>query len=612
MCSIVGCVGPHEHIATVLQGLRRLEYRGYDSAGCSGLGKDGIKTCKCVGGVDALTHAWSENPFDASTCIGHTRWATHGQATQENAHPHTDPANTVAVVHNGIIENEHELRQQMRAAGAIFSSTTDSELIAHLLASYLSIYSTPEEALRHTISRLSGAFAICAITTHAPGRLLVARHKSPICIGLQGACTTVASDVAGCAVAAERVVYVPERCCASVQYEDITLFDFSGNLVAWQSEAIDRTFLASDKAGHDHYMLKEIYEQKQVIRDTLDWAYDACTTVDEKVGVTSHEVAQWRSLTMAACGTSYFAGVVGSYYMQMIADLPSFAWIASEFRYRKHYFVDRDCFMVLSQSGETADTLEALRYVQEDHVPTLGMVNVPASSIEREADGCLYTKAKQEVCVASTKSFTAQISLLYWLAYYVGSVHGSYTDEDLTQAYRDMMWAAEHAEDCLERYREYLRSVFAPTYAPVSYMIFLGKQVMYPVAQEAALKVQELAYIPSYAYPAGELKHGPLALITSGVPVVLISSPEDRIYRKIIATAQEVRARGGTLIVFACDGQDELIALADVAFTFTVDQAVLAPIVMAPTIQALAYYTAHYLSRPIDKPRNLAKSVTVE
>jgi len=612
MCSIVGYVGSHESIAYIFEGLRRLEYRGYDSAGCAGVSNDALHTCKQVGGVDELLSAWHQAPFDTSTCIGHTRWATHGGATYTNAHPHTDAHNTVAIVHNGIIENEREIRQQLSQHGYTFSSTTDSELIAHLCALYVQQFHSMQEALRAVMQRLEGAYAICAVTCHDPHAVYVARSGSPLCIGVGSACHMIASDVAGCAVAADRVVYMPEQSYARVSHDTLSLYDRDGHTISYDTHPIDYTFIASDKGSYSHYMLKEMYEQKQVVRDTVSWFQTHQHDLHAYLGVGVDSIREWTSVTMAACGTSYFAGVIGSYYMNMIAGIPSYAWIASEFRYRPHFLTASDAFMVLSQSGETADTREAMRYVHTHGVHTIGLINVPASSIEREADGHIYTHAKQEVSVASTKSFTAQISVMYWLAHYIGYAQGTCSKDDLEAAYHDSVRVAEYAESRLSALTPYMYDTVAPRYASSDYVIFLGKQIMYPLAQEAALKLQELAYIPSYAYPAGELKHGPLALIRSGTPVVLFSSPDPKLYRKILSSAREVYARGARLIVFAFEGQDELIACADTVCTFPYVTSYSAPLLMTPTMQAFAYYIARHLSCPIDKPRNLAKSVTVE
>jgi len=612
MCSIVGYVGFHDGVNYVFSGLRRLEYRGYDSAGCAGVASDQqIHIHKCVGGVDALSHTWPGHVFSAQAAIGHTRWATHGQATYHNAHPHTNLDETLAIVHNGIIENEQDIRAYLHIPDDCFFSDTDSELLAHLLHTYIQEYGDAKRALMAVMHHVVGAYAFCAVSRFYPGYILLARRESPLCIGIGTTGYMVASDVAGCAVHADQVVYMPEESCALVSQDTLEIYDRAGSVIRWQASPIYQDVMTVDRLGYEHYMLKEMYEQKQVVQDTVEWLNTRYHTLVGANGPLA-DISSWASVTMVACGTSYYASAIGAHYIQEIASLPAYARIASEFRYQPHMFGDNDCCMFLSQSGETADTREALRSVQACGAPTCGIVNVPASSIERHADGVLYTYARQEMSVASTKSFTAQLALLYWISYVVAFYGAEDQSTRLSRACDDLVYAACLGDDALRQHTSDIQQYIAPLCASASSVIFLGKHAMYPFAQEAALKLQELAYIPSYAYPAGELKHGPLALITKDVPVVMFSSPDPVLYRKLIASAQEIRARGGTLIVYAFEGQHELMSLAHISLVFTETASSLSPFVFAPAMQALAYYTAYYLQRPIDKPRHLAKSVTVE
>lgn len=613
MCGIVGYVGNRQCRPLVLDGLFRLEYRGYDSAGfvCQDANRGLFSWVKAVGGIENLVKLCDSAPIDGSVGMGHTRWATHGASTELNAHPHFDQDQTVAVVHNGIIENYAEIKARLVRAGHVFYSETDTEVIAHLFSDLLRREVSLEKALFALVDELEGAFACVIMAQQFPDLLIAIRRRSPLCIGIGDGEVFVASDVAAFSSHAQRVVYLPDETCAFVRADNVRYFTFGGQPFEPVARAVDRSWAAVSREGFAHFMLKEIYEQKRVLHDTVSF----CRTMSDETwrnsGLAGIE-SQIKRITFVACGTSAHAAELAAFFFEKINGIPTATILASEFRHRVVRPQPGELYCFLSQSGETADALEALRQVRVLGGRTLALVNVPDSSMVREADGYLLTQARREVAVASTKSFTSQVALLYWLAHRLAAACGQREDTAEHLALYDLLSLADIFEEAMERHRQAIETVWAPFYAQYKQFIFLGRACSYPLAQEAALKLKEVAYCFVDCYPSGELKHGPIALIESHIPVFIFSALDEQVYRKLVSGAQEVKARNGHLVAFAFEGQKELIELADTVFIVPAVAPLLGSLALTGVMQLFVYYVAKELGRPIDKPRHLAKSVTVE
>lgn len=613
MCGIVGYVGNRQCRPLVLDGLSRLEYRGYDSAGfvCQDTERGCFSWVKAVGGIENLVKQFEINPIDGSVGMGHTRWATHGASTESNAHPHFNEDHTVAVVHNGIIENYAGIKARLVREGHVFYSETDTEVIAHLFADLLRREVSLEKALFALVDELEGAFACVIMAQKFPDQLIAIRRRSPLCIGIGTGEVFVASDVAAFSSSAQSVVYLPDETCAFVSRDGVRYFTFGGQAFEPIARVVDPSWAAVSREGFAHFMLKEIYEQKRVLHDTVSFCRTMAADTWRNSGLAGIE-SQIKRITFVACGTSAHAAEIAAFFFEKINSIPTATILASEFRHRVVRPQPGELYCFLSQSGETADALEALRQVRALGGRTLALVNVPDSSMVREADGYLLTQARREVAVASTKSFTSQVALLYWLSHRLAAASGSREDSAEHLALYDLLSLADIFEEAMEQHRHAIETKWAPFYAQYEHFIFLGRACSYPLACEAALKLKEVAYRFVDCYPSGELKHGPIALIDERVPVVIFSALDDQAYRKLVSGAQEVKARNGHLVVFAFEGQKELIDLADTAFVVPVVAPLLATLALTGVMQLFVYYMAKELGRPIDKPRHLAKSVTVE
>ncbi|MFT6765846.1 MAG: glucosamine--fructose-6-phosphate aminotransferase (isomerizing) [Alteromonas naphthalenivorans] len=615
MCSVVGYIGKQQSREVILDGLSRLEYRGYDSAGFACLDQDNsqLMYAKATGALSNLVGMFKKQPINGAVGIGHTRWATHGVANKINAHPHFDCQKTISLVHNGIIENHTELRVQLRALGHEFHSDTDSEVIAHLLEQALSDNSkTLTDAVAVVVKQLTGAYAFIAVLKEYPDTLIVVRKGSPLCVGQGEDEMFVASDVLAFAGKTRKVLFMPEQSFALVTRKNISLYNFSSKKIKHTLKELDAQWLAAEKDGHEHYMLKEIYEQREVIHKSVRFYKTISDTIWDHLGITKQQVKKLKKIVFIACGTSAHAGQIAQYFFEDICGLPTSTQLASEFRYRS-FFEEKDVlYIAISQSGETADTLEAIRFLKERHQIVIALTNVASSTMVRECDGFLLTQAGPEVAVASTKAFSTQVTALYWLANRMALESKNISKKTFELAQDDLLVAAECLENSLERVKHTIVETLAPEYAQYEKFIFLGRHISLPFAQEAALKLKEIAYVFTQAYPSGELKHGPLALIDSQTPVCLFSHPDPIIYKKMLASAQEVKARKGKIIAFVFEGQDELTALVDHAITFPRVGGNLSILSMVGVMQVLMYYIARIRGCEIDKPRNLAKSVTVE
>ena len=617
MCGIVGAIAEREVREILLEGLKRLEYRGYDSAGLAFISPTPnalatqINTIKTVGKVNKLVSAVSKSKAKASGRIGiaHTRWATHGKPSVANAHPHLSGAD-IAIVHNGIIENHEALRAELRKAGYTFDTDTDTETIAHLIhanraGGKVSLLS----AVKKTVKRLEGAYGLCVIDNTEPDKLVVARSGSPLVIGVGIGENFVASDPLALGQVTDRFIYLEEGDIAQIERESIAIWH-KGKKVNRSTTTVAHQTADSDKGRYEHFMLKEIYEQPRVIQDTLDGRVSKSSVLEQSFGINAPALFdKIKSVQIVACGTSSHAGLVAKYWFESVAKLPCQVDIASDYRYRDIIAQPDTLFVTISQSGETADTLAALRYAKKlDYVATLAICNVATSSLVRESDISMLTMAGQEIGVASTKAFTTQLAILLVLAIVLARRTGLTTTQE-AKLVKELHKLPGIVEKTLGL-RKQIKTI-AKQFSDKHHSLYLGRGIQYPVAKEGALKLKEISYIHAEAYPAGELKHGPLALVDSKMPVVAVA-PNNDLLGKLKANLSEVSARGGKLFVFA----DESIGYQSEKGLKVINvprcSEVLAPIVFTVPLQLLSYYVAITKGTDVDHPRNLAKSVTVE
>lgn len=606
MCGILGIAGSDKVAQRLIEGLKRVEYRGYDSAGLAIVDGDTVERRRAKGKISNLEDALNADPLDGTVGIAHTRWATHGRPSVENAHPHASI--NLAIVHNGIIENFRELREELTAAGYIFSSDTDSEVIAHLVAHLRQNGESLRSAFRDALKRLRGAYALALVSSEEQGTIYAAREGSPLVLGVGETETFIGSDSLALASLTRHVIYLEEGDWCVVSAGHYEIFGLDGTPVEREVRISNAVAGYADKGSYKHFMEKEVYEQPEAIGRTLSNYVDAAsgTFLLERTG-------HWpnaRRLLASACGTAYFATVIGKYWFERYARLPVECDIASEFRYREPVMSSEDLAIFVSQSGETADTLAALRYCKSQGARTLAVVNVPESSIARESDEVLLTQAGPEIGVASTKAFTAQLTALAALACEAG-IARNYIDE--TEARRlasVLLEAPRRVNEALEEHAQVQE--IAHRLSIVSDVLYLGRGAFYPLALEGALKLKETSYIHAEGYAAGELKHGPIALIEDGMPVVVLA-PYDGLFEKTLSNMQEVAARGAEVILVTDKrGAQEAGDFADHLILIPECDPLIQPIVASVPIQLLAYYTALLKGTDVDQPRNLAKSVTVE
>lgn len=639
MCGIVGYVGSRSSKKIVLDGLARLEYRGYDSAGFVALDSRSGKLAfqKEAYGVGSIKKLSETVKFDGEVGMGHTRWATHGVVDQKNAHPHFNCDGTVAVVHNGIVENYERLREELLAEHHELYSSTDTEIVAHLFSTLLRKSDSVVQAIVQLSKKIQGAYALVFMSEKHPGQLFLIRHRSPLVVGIGNGEMFVASDYAAFSDQTNKVTFMPDNAFAILRKDSMALYDFNGSSIEPIIESIDHRYNDIDKQGFEHYMLKEIYEQKRAITRTVRFCKiigSGRTASSEdfsnftrsrdhaqeqnseglwrQLGLSRDAVKKLKSINLVAAGTSWHAARIAQFFFEIVAKVPTSVYLASEFRYMPFFAKEDSVYIMISQSGETADTLEALRLVNSYELPTVALTNVASSTMVREAGGFLPMQAGPEISVASTKAFSTQMATLFWLAHCVALEKHVISAAEANTAEEDLFVAAEILETSIENYKVAITTHLAEKYAAYDKFIFLGRHINYPFALEAALKLKEISYIFSQCYPAGELKHGPIALIDEKTPVVLFSSLDELIYWKIFSNAQEVKARKGHLIIFAFEGQFELMKLADTLFVIPRVNHLLAPLAMTGLMQFFVYHITRVLGRPIDKPRNLAKSVTVE
>ena len=624
MCGIVGYVGKKRVVPVILDGLRRLEYRGYDSAGIAVCGNgEGLQVRRAEGKLRNLEEVIRLKPLDGSYGIGHTRWATHGRPTEENAHPHRDCTGRIVVVHNGIIENYVVLKKKLIEEGHKFTTETDTEVIAHLVEKYFlqkSNGSQPslEDAVRKAVGQLSGVFALAVIAADATNKIVAARNGPPAVIGLGQDEYFVASDVPAILYHTRDLFFLGDGDLAVLTPEGVQLTDFNGQPVVRQVQHVTWDPIMAEKGGFKHFMLKEIYEQPRSVRDTTlgRISQETGQVFLDEMEISEAELRSAKKINIAACGTSWHAAQAGKFMIESMARVPVEVDYASEWRYRDPILSPDTITMLISQSGETADTIAAQREAKAKGSKTLAICNVVGSMITREAAGTIYTHAGPEIGVASTKAFTAQLTALYLFALYLAQVRGTMTPEqaktavqELTRLPGKLEHLLTHDEACEDLAKEYVRS---------QDFLFLGRGIHYPIALEGALKLKEISYIHAEGYPAGEMKHGPNALIDENLPVVIIATrdPNDALsmvrYEKTISNLKEVKARSGIVIALATEGDEEIKEAADHVLYVPPAPEALLPILEIVPLQLLAYHIAVRRGCDVDQPRNLAKSVTVE
>ncbi|WP_189782226.1 glutamine--fructose-6-phosphate transaminase (isomerizing) [Streptomyces capitiformicae] len=615
MCGIVGYIGSQSALDVVLAGLKRLEYRGYDSAGVAVPADGGLAAAKKAGKLINLEKELVGRPLPTgSTGIGHTRWATHGGPTDTNAHPHLDNAGRVAVVHNGIIENFAALRAELAERGHDLVSETDTEVVAHLLAEEFSSCDDLAEAMRLVCRRLEGAFTLVAVHADAPDVVVGARRNSPLVVGIGEGEAFLASDVAAFIAHTRSAIELGQDQVVELRRDGVTVTTFDGRPAEVRSYHVDWDASAAEKGGYDYFMLKEIAEQPKAVADTLLGRIDASgsLTLDE-VRIGAAELREVDKVVIVACGTAFHAGLIAKYAIEHWTRVPCEVELASEFRYRDPILDPRTLVIAISQSGETMDTLMALRHAREQGSRVLAICNTNGSTIPRESDAVLYTHAGPEVAVASTKAFLTQLVACYLVALYLGQVRGTKWGDEIQAVIRDLSRISHEVERVLET-MEPVREL-ARTLAAKNTVLFLGRHVGYPVALEGALKLKELAYMHAEGFAAGELKHGPIALIEEDLPVVvLVPSPAGRslLHDKIVSNIQEIRARGASTIVIAEEGDETVVPYADHLIRIPPTPTLLQPLVATVPLQVFACELATARGNEVDQPRNLAKSVTVE
>lgn len=608
MCGIVGYIGEQQAAPILLDGLSKLEYRGYDSAGIAVFDGKEIHMEKVMGRLKVLEEATKGGKTLSGTSgIGHTRWATHGSPSNENAHPHFNKEHTIVVVHNGIIENYAKLKRKLQGKGYEFQSETDTEVLVHLLTEYYN--GNPIETIEKVMRRVEGSYALGIMFQDHPHHIYAARKDSPLIVGKSSQGNLIASDVPAVLCYTRDVYYMENEEIACLSGENIRFYNIDGENLKKESVSIEWDVDAAEKGGYEHFMLKEIYEQPKALRDTLSPRLQNHDVVIEELGMTDEEIRKIRKIVIVACGSAYHAGVTGKYVLEGLARIPVEVDLASEFRYRNPIFEEGTLAVIISQSGETADSLAALREMKRHHVKVLGIVNVVGSSIAREADSVLYTWAGPEISVATTKAYSAQLAALYLLALKFARVRGLMTEKEFAGFEKELEKLPEQVERILEMKEKIQR--FANRYLAAEHMFFIGRGIDYAISLEGSLKLKEISYIHSEAYAAGELKHGTISLIEEDTLVVAVATQE-ALYPKMLSNIVEVKTRGAFVMAVTDEEHKEMEKTADYVLYIPKTNPFFANSLAIIPLQLLAYYVSLGRGLDVDKPRNLAKSVTVE
>ena len=614
MCGIIGYIGSKPVVPVLLDGLRRMEYRGYDSAGVALVSPEGIALRRSAGKLANLELAIREEPVDGLYGVGHTRWATHGRPTEENAHPHRDCTGRIVVVHNGIIENYLELKQELQKQGHHFKTETDTEIVAHLVEREMRDDGL-EQAVRRALKVMRGMFAIVLVSVEDPEKIVAVRNGPPIVVGLGDQEFFVASDIPAILSHTRDVVFLGDEEMAVITRSGVEFTDYSGRAVSKATQRVLWDPIAAEKGGHRHFMLKEIFEQPTAARDTIlgRVSVDRGQIFLEDLNVPDEAFRALEKVTIVACGTSWHAALVGKYLIEALGQVPVEVDYGSEYRYRNPIISVNELAVVITQSGETADTLAALREAKRKGARSIAICNVVGSMATREADGTIYTHAGPEIGVASTKAFTSQLVALQLLALHMAQVRGTVPTADMRQHIEDLLHMPQLIEHAIKASAPIEK--VAERFHNRTDFLFLGRGINYPIALEGALKLKEISYIHAEGYPAGEMKHGPIALIDDRMPVVAIA-PDDHVFEKMVGNVQEAKARGASVIAITTAEDDRMAAVLDSANHVVVPMPrttpLLTPIVMTVPLQLLAYHIAVSRGCDVDQPRNLAKSVTVE
>jgi len=614
MCGIIGYIGSKPVVPVLIEGLRRMEYRGYDSAGVAVVSPEGISLRRSAGKLANLEQAIRVEPVDGLYGVGHTRWATHGRPTEENAHPHRDCTGKIVVVHNGIIENYLELKKELQEQGHEFKTETDTEIVAHLVEREMHGDGL-DNAVRRALTYMRGMFAIVLVSVEDPEKIVAVRNGPPIVIGLGKDEFFVASDIPAILAHTRDVVFLGDEEMAIITRSGVQFTDYQGRAVSKTTQRVMWDPIAAEKGGHKHFMLKEIYEQPTAARDTIlgRVSLDRGQIFLEDLNVSDDTLRAVQKVSIIACGTSWHAGLVGKYLIEALAQVPVEVDYGSEYRYRDPIVASNELTIVITQSGETADTLAALREAKRKGAHSIAICNVVGSMATREAEGTVYTHAGPEIGVASTKAFTSQLVALQLLALYMAQARGSLTATQIRDHINELLQMPQILEQAIKA--SAAMEKVAERFYNRSDFLFLGRGINYPIALEGALKLKEISYIHAEGYPAGEMKHGPIALIDEQMPVVAIA-PNDHVFEKMIGNVQEAKARGGSVIALTTEGDARMAAVLDpqndVMVSLPSTTTMLTPVVMTIPLQLLAYHIAVRRGCDVDQPRNLAKSVTVE
>ncbi len=615
MCGIIGYLGQKEVVPILIDGLRRLEYRGYDSAGVAVVRNGHIERRRSAGKLVNLEQAIGIQPLDGLYGVGHTRWATHGRPTEENAHPHQDCTGNIVVVHNGIIENYLDLKHELQKLGHQFVSETDTEIIAHLIEQEMGSDHRLEDAARRALLHMRGLFAFVAISTDDPEKIIAVRNGPPIVVGIGENEFFVASDTPAILSHTRDVVFLGDEEMAVITRRGVVFSDFAGTPVSKVTQRVLWDPIMAEKSGYRHFMLKEIFEQPRAAEETLlgRLSIDTGRVFLEEIAISDADLRAIHKVVLVACGTSWHAALVGKFLIERFAGLPVEVDYGSEYRYRDFIVDPNTLVVVITQSGETADTLAALREARKKGARSLSVCNVVGSMATRESEGTIYTHAGPEIGVASTKAFTSQLVALNLLALYLGQMKGTLSESHARSHIDALTQLPNQMEQALKA--SGVAEEIAARFSGRSDFLFLGRGINYPIALEGALKLKEISYIHAEGYPAGEMKHGPIALIDSNMPVVSIA-PNDHVFEKMLGNIQEVKARGGSVIAITTDGHDTLKRVLDLSHDAIISlpyvPQMLSPIAMVLPLQLLAYHIAVRRGCDVDQPRNLAKSVTVE
>jgi len=608
MCGIIGYIGNKNAAPIIMEGLGRLEYRGYDSAGLATIHKGKLFITKCKGRISDLESLLKKRPLMGNVGLGHTRWATHGKPSTINAHPHADSLGRIAVVHNGIIENFNDLKKNLEKDGYKFLSETDTEVVAHLISKFYR--GDLEGAVKKALKKIKGSYSLGIISRDHPDEIIAARHDSPLAIGLGREENFIVSDISAILNHTKKVIYLSDDETAVITKDTVKISDLKGRTVPKKVDTISYTTEEAQKSGFSHFMLKEIYEQPHVLSRIFSHYVTAKGAIRfEHLNIENSLLKKIENVIIIACGTAYHAGLVGKYIIESFVRIPVWADLGSEFRYRDPIIREKTLVIAISQSGETADTLAAVRQAKKNKVKIISICNVLGSSLTRESDSTIYTQAGPEISVGSTKAFTAQIMILYLLGLYLADLRGTLSKDYIHKAISCLREIPHKQKNILESARNI--KAIAKRHLHFGAFLYLGRNINFPIALEGALKLKEISYIPSEGYPAGEMKHGPIALIDEYRAVVCIAN-DSFIFDKMISNVQEILARRGKIIAIATSGNAQIKDyLKEIIFIPKIED-IFSPLITIIPLQLLAYYIADLKGYDVDKPRNLAKSVTVE